>query len=256
MHTLTSLTDDLKAMGLTGTDVVMAHSSMKSIGQVVGGADTVLDALTGFFSEGAFLMPTLTWKLIFEPDRSKRVFDVKNSVTDTGLLPEILRKRPGAVRSLHPTHSVAGFGCRAAELIEADRLSPSSCGNPSVWHNLYLENAYIMMIGCQLTSCTFMHAVEEWGDMPVRMPLSEPIAYTVIPESGEPYERRVSCHAVAHTSNQFGKAEAGMRRAGLIRDGRLGDAPVMLLRAKPVFEHVSALLRETPELFLPDGKHY
>lgn len=39
--------EDLKScllkMGLTGKEAIMVHSSMKSIGQVDGGADTVVD---------------------------------------------------------------------------------------------------------------------------------------------------------------------------------------------------------------------
>ena len=34
---------DLAAMGLTGTETILIHSSMKAIGVVEGGADTVLD---------------------------------------------------------------------------------------------------------------------------------------------------------------------------------------------------------------------
>ena len=45
MHTKDSLKNDLKTMGLNGTDALMVHSSMKSIGAVDGGADTVVDAL-------------------------------------------------------------------------------------------------------------------------------------------------------------------------------------------------------------------
>ncbi|MDD7152990.1 MAG: AAC(3) family N-acetyltransferase [Faecalibacterium prausnitzii] len=52
-HTKETLRQDLVAMGLTGTETILIHSSMKSIGEVEGGADTVLDVLMEFFAGGA-----------------------------------------------------------------------------------------------------------------------------------------------------------------------------------------------------------
>ena len=57
-YTKADLRHDLAAMGLTGNETILIHSSMKSIGTVEGGADTVLDALMEFFAEGLLLLPT------------------------------------------------------------------------------------------------------------------------------------------------------------------------------------------------------
>ena len=58
-YTKQTLQQDLAAMGLTGTETILIHSSMKSIGAVEGGADTVLDALMEFFAEGLLLLPAV-----------------------------------------------------------------------------------------------------------------------------------------------------------------------------------------------------
>ena len=42
-YTKLGLLQDLADMGLTGQETILLHSSMKSIGPVDGGADTVLD---------------------------------------------------------------------------------------------------------------------------------------------------------------------------------------------------------------------
>ena len=42
-YTKQTLQQDLAAMGLNGTETILIHSSMKAIGVVEGGADTVLD---------------------------------------------------------------------------------------------------------------------------------------------------------------------------------------------------------------------
>ena len=49
MYTKQDLIQCLKDMGLKSTDAIMVHSSMKAIGEVEGGADTVVDAFMEYF---------------------------------------------------------------------------------------------------------------------------------------------------------------------------------------------------------------
>ena len=48
MNTIISLQQDLAALGVKPQDTLLMHSSMKAIGPVEGGAEAVLDALTGY----------------------------------------------------------------------------------------------------------------------------------------------------------------------------------------------------------------
>ena len=73
MHTKESLKKQLTAMGLTGEETILIHSSMKAIGETQKGAETVLDALMEFFEKGLLLLPTHTWKTI---NAENPVFDV------------------------------------------------------------------------------------------------------------------------------------------------------------------------------------
>lgn len=109
-YTKADLKHDLAAMGLTGNETILIHSSMKSIGPVEGGADTVLDAWMEFFAEGLLLLPTHTWRFINEENR---VFDVRRSPCCVGILPELFRQRPGVVRSLHPHPQHGGLWQRS-----------------------------------------------------------------------------------------------------------------------------------------------
>ena len=52
MYTKEDLKDFLKKMELTGKEAIMVHSSMKSIGEVAGGADTVVDVFMEYFENG------------------------------------------------------------------------------------------------------------------------------------------------------------------------------------------------------------
>lgn len=123
-YTSSDLLQDLAAMGLTGQETILVHSSMRSIGAVEGGADTVLDALTTFFADGLLLLPTHTWKTV---RADAPVFDVRRSPCCVGILPELFRQRPGVVRSLHPTHSLAGCGKNAADYLAGEELCNTPC---------------------------------------------------------------------------------------------------------------------------------
>ena len=60
-HTLERLAEDFRRMGIKEGDALMVHSSLKSIGWVEGGADTVIDAILSVIGEeGVLFVPTLT----------------------------------------------------------------------------------------------------------------------------------------------------------------------------------------------------
>ena len=63
MYTKNQLKEQLKNMGLAGNETILVHSSMKSIGAVDGGADTVLDALIEYFEDGLLLFQLIHGKM-------------------------------------------------------------------------------------------------------------------------------------------------------------------------------------------------
>ena len=118
-YTTRSLAADLRALGLRGADVVLLHSSMKSPGFVVGGAQAVVQAVLDVLGpDGTLVVPTHTpdntdpagwqhppvpeawWPVIreqapgFDPARTPSRW--------MGVIAETVRTWPGAVRSAHP----------------------------------------------------------------------------------------------------------------------------------------------------------
>src|SRR5690625_1651104 len=89
-HTKANLIKQLQDMGIESSDSILVHSSMKKIGQVAGGADTVLDALSDYMAEGLLVFPTHTWSYINEKNPK---FYVQDSPSCVGILPELFRKR-------------------------------------------------------------------------------------------------------------------------------------------------------------------
>ena len=124
MYTKENLKQQLHSMKLTGKETILIHSSMKAIGEVEGGADTVLDAWMEYFADGLLLLPTHTWANV---NAECPVYDYRSTSSCVGLLTNLFRLREGVVRSLHPTHSLAGFGKGAAEYLAGEDENNTPC---------------------------------------------------------------------------------------------------------------------------------
>jgi aminoglycoside 3-N-acetyltransferase len=110
-----SLIESFQNLGISNGTRLVVHSSLRSLGPVEGNANTVLEVLLSCVgSDGLLVMPTFTY------DNDE--FDPEMAPSRTGILTEILRKRPDAVRSYHPTHSVTAVGKGAAGLCEDHHL--------------------------------------------------------------------------------------------------------------------------------------
>src|SRR5512146_608863 len=110
------LTPDLLKLGIRAAGVLMVHSSLKSLGRVVGGPEAVIRGLMEALGKaGTLLMPALTYERV---TADQPVFDVRRTPGNVGLIPETFRRRAGTRRSVHPTHSVCGVGPLAETLLE------------------------------------------------------------------------------------------------------------------------------------------
>src|SRR5690625_4890509 len=124
MYTKEDLKNDLKRLGINQYGTLKVNSSYKSIGQVDGGPETVLDSLSEYMEEGLLGLPAHTWAHV---NQENPTFHVDQSETNVGILTEMFRKRDGVIRSLHPTHSVAALGKDAKAFTEGDEKLDTPC---------------------------------------------------------------------------------------------------------------------------------
>lgn len=113
MYTKEDLKEYLKAMGLTGKETILVHSSMKSIGEVEGRADTVLDALIEYFKDGLLLLPTHTWKNINEDNP---VYDPAVTPSCVGILTNLFLKRDGGNTFTSPNTQYGRNRCKCQRI--------------------------------------------------------------------------------------------------------------------------------------------
>ncbi|WP_010280458.1 AAC(3) family N-acetyltransferase [Bacillus timonensis] len=244
MYTKQDFLNHLKDLGIDENGTLLVHSSMKSIGQVEGGAETVLDALSEYMKDGLLVFPTHTWSYI---NAENPRFYVNESPSCVGLLTELFRQRPGVIRSWHPTHSVAALGKGAQEFIAGNEKWDTPCARESSWGKLLDHKATILLVGVDLRRCTYIHGVEEWLDIPGRLTDSHEKLYTVLPDKTEisvPQRRHIG-----HTSEKYNRVEEAFLNNQVMYKGHFGDANVRICDTEKMTTLLNALLKEKPDLF-------
>lgn len=166
-----SLIRDLKALGLSEGDMLFIHSSFKSLGDVDGGAGTVVGALRDVVGQaGLVLMPS--FNLLDGYDLRAKMWDIEKTPSTVGWLTEYFRQMPETYRSDHYSHSVAAQG-HDAEAFVADHLHDDGLASPwdrAPWGKTYgsgspMVRAYeqggkILMVGVDYHTSTYVHLVE------------------------------------------------------------------------------------------------
>lgn len=226
MVTQTDIHAFLKDIGIQKADTVLIHTSMRAIGEVEGGCDGLIDGFTSYLTEGLFLVPTHTWDNV---GKTAPVFDVRTTKPCIGALPTVAAFRKDGVRSLHPTHSVAAFGKRAAAFVKGEEKATSPCPAGGVWARLYDENAKILLIGVGLNRNTYIHAVDEMLDLPDRLRPAIPL--TIIDQNGNRHETLFQKHGQTG-SEHFDVFQKPLEACGALTYGTLGNATVGVFHAK------------------------
>jgi aminoglycoside 3-N-acetyltransferase len=241
----------LRALGLGPGDKVLVHSSLRSLGYVEGGAEALIDALLEVVyavpaeGGGTVLVPTLTGNETLSPANPPR-FDPRRTPCWTGRVPEAFRQRPEAVRSLHPTHSVAAIGADARALTGDHLSSLTPCDELSPYGKLACcEDGYILLIGVDHEVNTTFHHVEEVVGVDYHM--QPAFARARIAVGGQEVVRHVLLHRYG-TARHFGVMEPVFVEQGIQRQATIGQAGVRLVQAKGMVETTMRCLRANRRL--------
>lgn len=220
----------LQDLQIKQSDTLLIHSSMKSIGEVAGGADTVLDMLMEYFaSDGLLVFPTLSYR---DVNADSPRFDVQKTPACTGILPELFRQRSGVVRSLHPTHSVAAFGRDAASFTAGHENASTPAPTGSPWWKLLQRKGKIMFIGTTINCNTFLHGVDEWINEPGILTESTQ-ALEIVDYNGNIIKTPQHRHKLGRNAF-YESCENSFDCAGALIRGKFGDAKVYVLDAEKI----------------------
>ena len=238
--------------GIRRGDVLTVHSSLSSIGEVVHGANTVVDAFTEILGDrGTLIVPTFTYSLKIWSDKFPP-FNPETSPSICGAVTEAVRIRPEAVRSLHPTHSVSAIGFFAREMIK-DHIKCPPLGKGSPYHKLSQIGGFVVLIGVGQDSNSLIHTCESLAKVPYLT-----VSYSDVRTGMEVAKMVDSTGAIVDVpipeipgcSRGFTKAEPVLRSRGVIQYGQLGMATIQVMKAENVVDVMLEKLDEDPFFLL------
>ena len=168
------LIKDFQLIGIKKSMNLMVHSSLSKIGWVIGGANTVVEALLEIIEKkGTLAMPAATplclhpedWDITIKKNWISKivkylpVFNLETTPTTMGIIPETFRKWPNTLRSNHPISSVCANGKLAKRLSENHNLEMSE-GTNTPYEEIYKNDFKVLLLGVGFNRCTMLHFAE------------------------------------------------------------------------------------------------
>lgn len=235
----------LALAGIRSGAMILVHSSLRSLGHVMGGAGTVVQALLDAVGpEGTLLMPALSYDAV--TPASPR-FDARWTPSNVGAIPERFRTTAGVRRSHHPTHSVCGMGRHAGDLLGGHEKDRTPCGPRSPYRLLAERGGLIVFLGCGLLPNTSMHGVEELVEPPYLF--RGEISFTVTREDGSSFTGSYRMHDFLGYRQRYDRI-AQLDDGGWIRTSRVLDAAVHVVDAASLWRRAEERLRGDPLFFV------
>ena len=249
----------LHEVGVGCGDTVMFHSSLSSMGWVVGGADTVIAGfLEAVGPSGTVVVPTLCRM----PDGERHLtfdrWNIETSVTCVGRITEVLRHRPDAVRSDHGTHSVAAIGPRALALtanhgaagLRLGPWGPRAFAWESPWQKFYDWNVAYCFLGVNFHFNTMVHFVESR--------LVERALQRAAPERRDGLATQITDWQKPGVWPSIGleareAIESHLAQQGVLKYGKIGAATIRCTRARPMVDAWLQLAEADPPRWCSDS---
>ena len=153
----------LAELGLDGTQHVIVHASLKSFGNLEGGARALVDALERHAA--TVVAPAFTYNTLLNSphERVRASFHRDSRVSrDIGRVSQELVERAAAERSFHPTLSFVAMGGEAGRIVAAQSLAAPYQPIGA----LYDLDGYALLIGVDFGSNTTIHYGEYLAGVP------------------------------------------------------------------------------------------
>jgi aminoglycoside 3-N-acetyltransferase len=237
-------------VGVKPGQPVIVHASLSAVGEIRGGAETVLGALLAACP--GVMAPTFTYKTMIIPEvgpennaytygtgkdqnRMAEFFQPDMPADPMmGVLPETIRKHPGARRSMHPILSFSGIHLDqvlSTQTMEAP-LAPIGA--------LAEDNGLVLLIGVNHTVNTSIHYAEYLAGR------KQFIRWALTPQGVR------ECPGFSGCSDGFEAAAPYLE--SITRTAQIGSATLRSIQLKPMIEILAELIRKQP-LALLCGKN-
>ena len=227
MTTRMDIENGLRELGLTAGDIVLLHSSVVSLGELEGGAETVIDAFLAVLGPSGTLLAPCFGEL--------------------GIVPELLKKRPGAIVSPCPVGTVVALGPEAEHLCREHWKSDSPHTEGTPYGRLAEKQGFICLLGVDQDRNTFLHGIEARLKLPYLGEISEEF---IVPDGSKISK---TWHYYPGPHRDFIGLDHLLHEAGVMRQRKIGSAEVRLMPAAALLDFGLRLGMKHPDFVLCDN---
>lgn len=246
MISFRELVNAFREVGLNPDQPVIVHASLSSVGEIRGGAETVLGALLSRVK--SVMAPTFTYKTMIIPEvgpednacaygsgkdqnRLAEFFHPDFPADPLmGVLPETIRKHPNARRSSHPILSFAGINVDEA-------LSAQTLAEPMAPIGVLAKhNGVVLLIGVDHTVNTSIHYAERLAGR------KQFTRWALTPQGVR------ECPGFGGCSDGF--EQAAPQLEPFTRTVKVGDATMRAVQMEPMINTLIALIKKDPVALL------
>jgi aminoglycoside 3-N-acetyltransferase len=246
------IVNELHSLGLGAGQIVFVHSSLRSLGHVQGGAETVVDAFLDVLgATGTLVVPTFTFAHGRADDP---IFDPQQDQSEMGAITEAVRTRAGARRSCHLLHSVAALGAQA-EAITAVH-GPSAWAADGPFWQLYAQDAQIVLLGVPYLRCTWFHVIEQLVQVRYRVWIEKRAWLRTADGQIELLPTWLYRGKADFIGNDFNKLGAQLEEASRVQVGAVGNAVTRCFAVRDALALGVARYRQDPLLFVKTTPDY
>jgi aminoglycoside 3-N-acetyltransferase len=230
----------LEALGFSGTEDVIMHSSLAAFGYVQGGAHSLLEAVRA--KVATLVTPAFTYYTLVWPQQHRTpdwnielpidgpAFRIDSPVSpDIGRVPQALLSYHGTLRSQHPALSFAAAGLRARDVLEVQTLDHPYAPIGM----LYALDGDVLLMGVDHRSNTSVH----YGEYLAGRPLLDRYAGSSV---GTLHTYFPNCSAA------FDLLEPRLE----LRTVQVGKATIKRIKVREVVDETIRAIRRNPEALL------
>lgn len=243
----------LSSLSIPPRATVLLHSSFKNLSRDGYQAQSVLSSIVNYMKHGNLLLPTMSWRYV---NPKSPTFHPLKTPSNTGVLSKIFLKKFNALRSIHPTHSVAGLGENISDLLSTHHIDDTPCSKKSPFALLERANGYVVMMGIGFDCCTLIHCAEEQVAPDVYLkPIEEAEDYKCTDYQNRKLNVRLRRHL--YLPRNYWQFQDFLAMEGKIKIAYLGNTICLSFKAKDLLEIVLERLQKDARCIIShDGQKY
>ena len=243
------LAADLCNIGVGTGDTLALAVNLRNLGPVRGGPEALIDVLLDAVGpSGTLMIPTYTKTYPLsdlDPRIPEHIFDVMSTRSYTGIVAERMRNRRGAVRSRHPSNSIAAIGSKAVDLT---RNHDETAGAYTPFTTLADLGGRFLGIGMGNHLVGLRHEAQAKAGLLEMAAPARGIFYRLAYGQLNKFHRRDPGGCVTRLPELLGP----MRTRGWVCEGPFGHRTALLVEVAPALEYSTQVLRADPAFNLCD----